>query len=387
MPGFQGADVDGLDRTAQTMLDASEAATAVATALQAIVAALEAMSWTGFAAALAAYLKGVVIPWVKATAAALKAFGQILQLASSSQRETSGDRPVVTTGGGSYQTPQLPTVSAANGPTIATIEIRITNGQTGQGSGVQVTTPTLPGQVTATPLTSGGTGAGVAPTTPVATPGGSGLSTGAPSGSSDGATTPSAPSPVTVGSGSLGSGSGSGSGATGGAGAAGAGTGSSGWGGSIGVTSRPDGGLDVQGSFHGTIGATRPAPRRRPCRSRGTPVSAVGSPAAATPPQAPERASTARSSRHRSASPDWGQPPSVAAARRRPARRRPAATTRAPRPPPVLEARPAAPRRMAPAARPQAPPPARTAPAAPRVASPPTSPVGGCWPPATEPGT
>ena len=151
MAGFQGADVDGLDRTAQTMLDASEAATAVATALQAIVVALEAMSWTGFAAALAAYLKGVVIPWVKATAAALKAFGQILQLASSSQRETSGDRPVVSTGGGSYQTPQLPTVSAADGPRIATIEIHITNGQTGQGSGVQVTAPTLPGQVTAHP--------------------------------------------------------------------------------------------------------------------------------------------------------------------------------------------------------------------------------------------
>ena len=29
---------------------------------------------------------------------------------------------------------------------------------------------------------------------------------------------------------------------------------SSGWGGSLGVSSRPDGGLDVQGSFHGTIG-------------------------------------------------------------------------------------------------------------------------------------
>ena len=249
MTGFQGADVDGLDRTAQSMLDAAEAATAVATALQALVVALEAMSWTGFAAALAAYLKGVVIPWVKATAAALRAFGQVLQLASSTQRDTSGDRPVVTTGSGNYQTPQLPTASAGDGPRIATIEIHITNGQTGQGSGVQVTTPGLPGQITGTPIQSGGTGASVPATPVIATPSGSGLSTGATGGSAGSATPPAAPTPVQVGSGGVGS-SGGGSGGA----ATGAGGSTSGWGGSLGVSSRPDGGIDVQGSFHGTIG-------------------------------------------------------------------------------------------------------------------------------------
>ena len=55
MAGFQGADVDGLDQTAQKMMQAAEACTAIAAALTALSAALKAMSWTGFAAAMAAW--------------------------------------------------------------------------------------------------------------------------------------------------------------------------------------------------------------------------------------------------------------------------------------------------------------------------------------------
>lgn len=270
MAGFQGADVDGLDQTAQKMMQAAEACTAIAAALTALSAALKAMSWTGFAAAMAAYLDGVVIPWVKAVAAALQAFAKVLQLTSSTQKETSAGPVVVSTGNGNYQTPKLPTVSAANGPQVVTVQVTITNGQTGQSSGVTVTTPQLPGQVTPTPITSGGTGTQVGTggnNLPNVVPTGGGLNTGVTGGSAGGAAVP---TPIgtgsSVGSTSGGSGgsaggsggatggmipSGGGSGSSGGVGSGGSG---SGWTGGLGISRRADGGIDVTGSFKGSFG-------------------------------------------------------------------------------------------------------------------------------------
>ncbi len=116
MSGFQGADVDGLDTTASRMLQAAQACTTIATALAALATALEAMSWTGFAAAFAAYLRGVVIPWVKATGAALQAFGKLLELTSSDQKTASGDTPVITTGNGGYTSRRCRASRAATAP-------------------------------------------------------------------------------------------------------------------------------------------------------------------------------------------------------------------------------------------------------------------------------
>ncbi|EAP99835.1 hypothetical protein JNB_06689 [Janibacter sp. HTCC2649] len=256
MSGFQGADVDGLDTTASRMLQAAQACTTIATALAALATALEAMSWTGFAAAFAAYLRGVVIPWVKATGAALQAFGKLLELTSSDQKATSGDTPVITTGSGGYTSPQMPQVSCGDGPQVASITINITNGQMGQGSGVQVDRPALPGSIPGSVVNPGGgssgSGAGApVPSAPTPTP----IPTG--SGSS-GQGSGSVVGPGTIGgsaipSGSVGAASG-GSAPVSGAGSTGGGGASGGWSGNLGVSSRPDGGIDVEGSFRGTIG-------------------------------------------------------------------------------------------------------------------------------------
>ncbi len=256
MSGFQGADVDGLDTTASRMLQAAQACTTIATALAALATALEAMSWTGFAAAFAAYLRGVVIPWVKATGAALQAFGKLLELTSSDQKTASGDTPVITTGNGGYTSPQMPRVSCGDGPQVASIVININGGQMGQGSGVQVDRPALPGSIPGSVVNPGGGssggGAGApVPSAPTPTP----LPTG--SGSS-GSGSGSVVGPGTIGgsaipSGGVGAAPGAG-GATGGGGSTGGGGASGGWSGNLGVSSRPDGGIDVEGSFRGTIG-------------------------------------------------------------------------------------------------------------------------------------
>lgn len=259
MAGFQGADVDGLDSTASRMLQASEACTTVATALEALATALEAMSWTGFAAAFAAYLRAVVIPWVKLTAAALKAFGKLLELTSSDQKATSGDTPVITTGNGGYTSPQMPTVSCANGPQVASIVVNITTGQMGQGSGVQVERPTLPGAIPGSTVNPGGgssgNGAGAAvpqAPTPTPIPTGSGSSGNAPGSVIGPGTVGGSPIP----SGGVGATTGGSApvSAGGGGGSLGGGAGGGGWSGNLGVSSRPGGGIDVEGSFRGTIG-------------------------------------------------------------------------------------------------------------------------------------
>lgn len=264
MSGFQGADVDGLDTTASRMLQAAQACTTIATALAALATALEAMSWTGFAAAFAAYLRGVVIPWVKATGQALQAFGKLLELTSSDQKTTSGDTPVITTGNGGYTSPQMPRVSCGDGPQVASIVININGGQMGQGSGVQVDRPALPGSIPGSVVNPGGgssdSGSGApvpnAPT-PTPIPTGSG-STGDGSGSVIGpGTVGGSPIPsggVGASTGGAGPVSGGTSGGLGGGGTSGGGGASGGWSGNLGVSSRPDGGIDVEGSFRGTIG-------------------------------------------------------------------------------------------------------------------------------------
>ena len=62
MSGFQGSDVDALDKIAGYTKKAADFATLVAGVLEAVAAVLEAFSWTGWAAAFAKYLRAVVIP-------------------------------------------------------------------------------------------------------------------------------------------------------------------------------------------------------------------------------------------------------------------------------------------------------------------------------------
>ena len=138
---FQGADVDGLDHIAKECNDGAEVAGEVCTALEAICAA--AWIFGPFGAAFIAYLKSVVIPWLKAVAAALKAFAAVLSLASGNQKQTSagGDMSL---GTGGYTTPALPSSSTADFPTLGPV--------TATGTAGGLTTPSG---------FTGGTGAGV----------------------------------------------------------------------------------------------------------------------------------------------------------------------------------------------------------------------------------
>ena len=92
---FRGSDVDGLDRVVHKMTDAAEFADDVVTALKILATALDMMSWTGWAAAFARYLRAVVIPWVKTVAQYLRGFAKVLALISHKQKDTSSDHPTV----------------------------------------------------------------------------------------------------------------------------------------------------------------------------------------------------------------------------------------------------------------------------------------------------
>lgn len=148
---FQGADVDGLDRTANRCMEGADFADTVARALEILVAALEAMSWTGFAAALAAYLKAVVIPWVKYIARCLRIFGGLLQLASSKQKDASEDAPPVSIPATAWNPPPAPVNPGVNPPVLASPEPAIQ--QTAPGTGAQTGGGTI---TTTTGITSDG---------------------------------------------------------------------------------------------------------------------------------------------------------------------------------------------------------------------------------------
>ncbi|WP_223147957.1 hypothetical protein, partial [Actinotalea sp. JY-7885] len=137
---FQGADVDGLDTLARRTNEAADFADDVVVALKIVVAALEAMSWTGWAAAFAAYLKGVVIPWVQTTGKYLRTFAQVLALASKQQKEVSGDVVRVALPAGSWTPTVYPTQSAVVAPRLVAPSAAISaQGAGGGASGVQVT--------------------------------------------------------------------------------------------------------------------------------------------------------------------------------------------------------------------------------------------------------
>ena len=132
--GFQGSDTDELDKIVSKMREAAQYAENIARALQILCKALDAMSWTGYAAALAAYLRGVVIPLLKTVAAELKAFAAIVSMASSVQKDASSDKWIVDTGDVGYTPQQLPSgaddvqpagrqeVSVADAPTIGGVD-------------------------------------------------------------------------------------------------------------------------------------------------------------------------------------------------------------------------------------------------------------------------
>lgn len=285
---FQGADVDGLDRTANKCLEGAEFADTVAKALEILVAALEAMSWTGFAAALAAYLKAVVIPWVKYIAKCLRIFGGLLQLASSKQKGASEDTPQVSIPATAWNPPPAPTATGIMPPVLASPQPAIqqtdpgTGAQTGGGTSVAPITTigrTEPGATTGN-VTGGGsvtTTTGISPngelwTRTTVTGGGStaapstigssgvggaGLSTGSSGGS---AAVPAVSGPIGHGgsigsSGSIGSGGGSSGGSSGSVGGSSTGSGTeAATAGDPGVQSAPLASRAILGNSSGGIG-------------------------------------------------------------------------------------------------------------------------------------
>lgn len=169
---FRGSDVDGLDRIVRTMTDAAEFADDVVTALRVLAAALEAMSWTGWAAAFARYLRAVVIPWVQTVAKYLRGFAQVLALISQTQKDTSADTPTVHIPDARFTPVQLPKASTVNAPVLAAPDPAVRTSQPGggaAGAGAQVVVPVSIGSITVHVNGAAGGGAGVTtPTAPVA---------------------------------------------------------------------------------------------------------------------------------------------------------------------------------------------------------------------------
>lgn len=148
---FRGSDVDGLDRVVGRMTDAADFADDVVTALQALATALDLMSWTGWAAAFARYLRAVVIPWVKTVAQYLRGFAKVLALISQTQKDTSSDRPTVHIPESSFAPVILPATSTANAPVLAAPEpgaAPSAQGGGAAGAGAQVVVPVSIGSVT-----------------------------------------------------------------------------------------------------------------------------------------------------------------------------------------------------------------------------------------------
>ena len=167
---FRGSDVDGLDRVVHKMTDAAEFADDVVTALKILATALDMMSWTGWAAAFARYLRAVVIPWVKTVAQYLRGFAKVLALISQTQKDTSSDHPTVHIPASAFQPVILPATSTANAPVLAAPEPGVATSPQGggaAGAGAQVVVPVSIGSVTVHVHGAEGGGAdAAAPTTP-----------------------------------------------------------------------------------------------------------------------------------------------------------------------------------------------------------------------------
>ena len=150
---FQGADVSALDRLAQRTQQGADYARKIAIALKLVVAALRAMSWTGFAAAYAAYLENVVIPWVERTGDALERFANVLRLASAAQKSVSEDSPQISIPASAYHSPGMPAVSAANPPRLCLPETTVGNGEmptVAEGAGAVIIVPVSLGATAST---------------------------------------------------------------------------------------------------------------------------------------------------------------------------------------------------------------------------------------------
>lgn len=150
---FQGADVSALDRLAQRTQQGADYARKIAIALKLVVAALRAMSWTGFAAAYAAYLENVVIPWVERTGDALERFANVLRMASAAQKSVSEDSPQISIPASAYHSPGMPAVSAANPPRLCLPETTVGNGDmptVAEGAGAVIIVPVSLGATAST---------------------------------------------------------------------------------------------------------------------------------------------------------------------------------------------------------------------------------------------
>ena len=150
---FQGADVSALDRLAQRTQQGADYARKIAIALKLVVAALRAMSWTGFAAAYAAYLENVVIPWVERTGDALERFANVLRMASAAQKSVSEDSPQISIPASAYHSPGMPAVSAANPPRLCLPETTVGNGEmptVAEGAGAVIIVPVSLGATAST---------------------------------------------------------------------------------------------------------------------------------------------------------------------------------------------------------------------------------------------
>lgn len=258
---FRGADVDGLDRIVRRMNDAAEFADDVVTALRVLAAALDAMSWTGWAAAFARYLRAVVIPWVQTVSRYLKGFAQVLALISQTQKDTSADTPTVHVPAAAFTPVRLPATSTANAPVLAAPDPAVAPSAAGggaAGAGAQVVVPVSIGSVTVhVNGAAGGQGHVTTPTAPVVRPetGGGASGAGVVGVDAGGIGAP-GPTPGhsggVSGGGSAGAPSGGPSGASGGGSGGGSGAGS----GSLG--SSPT--FDAPGPEAAPAGASGPAP-------------------------------------------------------------------------------------------------------------------------------
>src|SRR5690625_7695211 len=95
---WYGRELAVLHKMASQSQQCADRARKTVVLLRAVVRALQAMSWPGWAAAYARYLEVTVIPWVQATGEALERFAQILRAASSLQKAVSEDSPQVEIG-------------------------------------------------------------------------------------------------------------------------------------------------------------------------------------------------------------------------------------------------------------------------------------------------
>jgi hypothetical protein len=151
--GFEGADVDALDKLAQVFKEGAQIVDEVKAACEAIVAA--ASIFGPFGAAFVAYLKGTVIPWLTKISQALTSLSGVLSQHSQAQKDASSSATSLPSySAGSTATPTTGTTAGQ----VATVAGAIA-GLLGLGAVATTAAPSLIGALTGstTPAATTGT--------------------------------------------------------------------------------------------------------------------------------------------------------------------------------------------------------------------------------------